>query len=153
MAKPFTRLATRNESQTHYTIILPLRLPINLKLHHYRRFQPITSIEVVQRPAKYGPRYFGKLGSTPSFRGHFLFPVIKRQRHSPNVSWLIKFDPAMQPVSRIDVDNPSCSTLTRQVDVDRDFHSTTQPNCGRDKRSVKAPTVRSRPVRSSSRIC
>ena len=35
MAKPFTRLATRNKSQTHYAIVLPLLLPINFKLHRY----------------------------------------------------------------------------------------------------------------------
>ena len=73
----------------------------------------------------------------PDLQGRCLFLVIGRQRHSPNVSWLIKFDPAMQRVSRIDVDNPSRSTLIRQVDVNRDFHSTTQPNCGRDQCSLK----------------
>src|ERR1019366_6094779 len=49
----------------------------------------------------------------------------------------IQFDPAVQRVLRIDVDNPSRSTLIRQVDVNRDSHPTTQPNCGRDQCSVK----------------
>jgi hypothetical protein len=40
-------------------------------------------------------------------------------------------------VLRIDIDNPSRSTLIRQVDVNRDSHSTAQPNCGCDQCSVK----------------
>jgi len=66
-----------------------------------------------------------------------LFPVVGRQRHSPNVSWLIKFDPAVQRVLRIDIDNPSRSTLIRQVDANRDSHSTAQSDCGYDQRSMK----------------
>jgi hypothetical protein len=64
-------------------------------------------------------------------------PSHRAARHSPNVSWLSKFDPAEQRVLRIDINNPSCSTLIRQVDANRDSHSTTQPNCGCDQRSVK----------------
>jgi hypothetical protein len=51
-------------------------------------------------------------------------PVIGRQRHSPNVSWLIKFNPAVPRVLGIDIDNPSRSTLIRQVDVN---HGHTPP--------------------------
>ena len=49
----------------------------------------------------------------------------------------IKFDPAAQRVLRIDIDNPSRSSLIRQVDVNRYSHSTAQPNCGCDQCSVK----------------
>ena len=44
-------------------------------------------------------------------------PVIGRQRHSPNVSWLIKFDPAVPRILGIDIHNLSRGTLIRQVDV------------------------------------
>src|ERR1035437_8872980 len=81
--------------------------------------------------------YFGRLGSTPRFQDRGFVPVIGRHGHAPNVSWLIKFDPAVQRVLRIDIDNPSRSTLIRQVDVNRDSHPTTQPNCGCDQCSVK----------------
>jgi hypothetical protein len=73
----------------------------------------------------------------PGLQGRYLFPVVERHGHAPDVSWLIKFDPAVQRVLRIDIDNPSRSTLIRQVDVNRDSHSTTQPNCGCDQCSVK----------------
>ena len=53
----------------------------------------------------------------PGLQGRRLFPVFGRQRHSPNVSRLIKFDPTVQRVLWIDVDNASLSTLVRQVDV------------------------------------
>jgi hypothetical protein len=42
----------------------------------------------------------------PGLQAPCFIPVIGRQRHSPNVSWLIKFDPAMKRVSRIDVRQP-----------------------------------------------
>src|ERR1035437_7316655 len=84
-----------------------------------------------------GRGYFGKLGSVSGLQGRCLGPVVREQRDSPNVSWLIKFDPALQRVLRIDIDTPSRSTLVRQVDVNRDSHSTTQPNCGCDQCSVK----------------
>jgi len=38
MAKPFTRTATRNKSQTHYAIVLPFLVTIKFKLHHYPKF-------------------------------------------------------------------------------------------------------------------
>src|ERR1035437_2972560 len=66
-----------------------------------------------------------------------LVPVIGRHGHAPNVPWFIQFDPAVQRVLRIDIDNPSRSTLIRQVDVNRDSHPTAQPNCGCDQCSVK----------------
>ena len=66
-----------------------------------------------------------------------LVPVIRRHGHAPDVSWLIKFDPAVQWVLSIDIDNPSRRTLIRQVDVNRDSHPTTQPNCGCDQSSMK----------------
>ena len=66
-----------------------------------------------------------------------LFPVIRRQRHSPNVLWLCEFDTAMQRVLRIDINYPSRGTLIRQVDANRNSHSPTQPNHGRDQRSMK----------------
>src|ERR1035437_6191955 len=66
-----------------------------------------------------------------------LVPVIGRHGHAPDVSWLIKFDPAAQRVLRIDIDNPSRSPLVRQVDMNRDSHSTTQPVCGCDQCYVK----------------
>jgi hypothetical protein len=71
-------------------------------------------------------------------RGHCLFPVIGRQRYTPNVSWLSKFNPALQRVLRIDVNNPSSSSFVRHVDVNRDSHSSAQPNCRCDQRSIKA---------------
>src|ERR1035441_9718710 len=57
---------------------------------------------------------------------------------SPNVSWLIQFDTAVQWVLRIDKDNPSRSTLIRHIDVNRDFHSPTQFNSGCDQSAMKA---------------
>jgi hypothetical protein len=66
-----------------------------------------------------------------------LVPVIGQHGHAPDVSWLIKFDPAAQRVLRIDIDNPSRSTLVRLVDVNRDSHPTAQPNCGCDQCSVE----------------
>ncbi len=75
---------------------------------------------------------------TPSLQVRCLFPVVRRHAHAPDVSWLIQFDPAVQRVLRIDIDNPSRSMLIRQVDVNRDSHSTTQPNCGCDQCSMKA---------------
>jgi len=66
-----------------------------------------------------------------------LVPVIGRHGHAPDVLWLIKFDPAVQRVLRIDIDNPSRSTLIRQVDVNRDSYSIAQPNRGCDQCSVK----------------
>ena len=74
---------------------------------------------------------------TPGFQDRGLVPVIGRHGHAPDVSWLIKFDPAVQRVLRIDIDNPSRSTLVRQVDVNRDSHSIAQPNRGCDQCSVK----------------
>ena len=47
------------------------------------------------------------------------------------------FDAAVQRVLRINIDNPSRSTFIRQVDVNRDSHSATQPNRGCDQRSMK----------------
>jgi len=38
VAKPFTRPATRNKSQTHYAIVLPFLLTIKFKLHPYPKF-------------------------------------------------------------------------------------------------------------------
>ena len=73
----------------------------------------------------------------PDPQGRCLFPIIRRQRHSPNVSWLIKFDPAVQRVLRIDIDNLSRSARIRQVDVNRDSHSATQPDCGCDQCSME----------------
>jgi hypothetical protein len=64
-------------------------------------------------------------------------PVIGRQRHSPNVSRFIEFDSAMQRVFRIDINDASCSTLVRYVDVNRDSHSGAQPNCTCDQCSLK----------------
>ena len=61
----------------------------------------------------------------PDLQGPCPFPVVGRQRHSPNVSRLVKFDPAAQLVSRINVNNASRSTLIRQLDVNRDSHSST----------------------------
>src|ERR1019366_563359 len=81
--------------------------------------------------------YFGRLGSTPGLQDRGLVPVIGRHGHAPDVSWLIQFDPAVQQVLRIDIDNPSRSTLIRQVDLNRDSHSAAQPNCGCDQCSVK----------------
>ncbi len=74
---------------------------------------------------------------TPGFQDRGLVPVIGRHGNAPDVSWLIKFDPAVQRVLRIDIDNPSRRTLIRQVDVNRDSHSTAQPNRGCDQCSVK----------------
>ncbi len=73
---------------------------------------------------------------TPGFQDRDLVPVIGRHGHAPDVSWLIKFDPAVQRVLRIDIDNPSRSTLVRQVDVNRDSYSIAQPNRGCDQCSV-----------------
>src|SRR5208282_3951684 len=74
---------------------------------------------------------------TPGLQDRGLVPVIGRHWHAPDVSWLIEFDPAAQRVLRIDIDNPSPSTLVRQVDVNRDSYSIAQPNRGCDQGSVK----------------
>jgi hypothetical protein len=42
-----------------------------------------------------------------------LIPVIGRQRHSPDVPWLIQFDAAAQRVLRIGIDQASFGTLVR----------------------------------------
>jgi hypothetical protein len=39
-------------------------------------------------------------------QGRGLVPVIGRHGHAPNVPWFIQFDPAVQRVLRIDIDNP-----------------------------------------------
>ena len=57
----------------------------------------------------------------PQDRG--LVPVVGRHGHAPDVAWFIQFDPAVQRVFGLDVDNPRRSTLIRQVDVNRDSHS------------------------------
>jgi hypothetical protein len=57
--------------------------------------------------------------------------------YSPDVSRLIKFDPAVQRVLRIDINNPSGNTLIRYVDVNRDAHSAAQCNPGSDQCSLK----------------
>ena len=41
-----------------------------------------------------------------------LFPVVGRQRHSPNVVWLNKFDPAVQRIPRIDIDYRAAARLS-----------------------------------------
>jgi hypothetical protein len=64
--------------------------------------------------------------------------VVGRQRHSPNVSWFIQLDTAVQWFVWIDIDNPSRCTLIRHVDVNRDFHSPTQFNGGGDQGTMKA---------------
>lgn len=71
------------------------------------------------------------------FPSRGLFPVIGRQRHSPNVTWLIKFDSTVPRVLRINIGNPSCSPLIRQVDKNRDPHSLPQLNSGCDQCSMK----------------
>ena len=65
-------------------------------------------------------------------------PIARRQGHSPNVSWLLQFDPAVQQVLRIDIDNPSRSTLVRQIDMNRDSKAQAQFDCGCDHCTVKA---------------
>ena len=72
----------------------------------------------------------------PSLRCRCLFPVVGRQRHSPNVLRLIKFDPAVQRVLRIDINYPSPGSLVRQVDVYRDSHSRSQPDFRSDQCSM-----------------
>ena len=83
------------------------------------------------------PRGSRSTSLAPGFQDRGLVPVIGRHGHAPDVSWLIKFDPAVQRVLRIDIDNPSRSTLIRQVDVNRDSHSTAQANRGCEQCSVK----------------
>jgi len=73
----------------------------------------------------------------PGLQGRCLFPVVGRQRHSPNVLWLSKFDPALQRILRFDINYRGRSTLIRQIDMDRDLHSRGQPNRGCHQRSVK----------------
>ena len=66
----------------------------------------------------------------PGLQGCRLVPVIGWQRHSPNVSRLVEFNPAVQRVLRIDIDNPSRSALIRHVNVYRDSCSRAQSNGG-----------------------
>jgi hypothetical protein len=73
----------------------------------------------------------------PDLEGTCFFPVAGRQRYSPNVVWLYQFNAAEQRVLRIDINHPSRGTLTRQVDANRDSHSTTQSSRGCDQRSMK----------------
>jgi hypothetical protein len=73
----------------------------------------------------------------PNLQGPCLFLVIGWQRYSPNVLRLYKFDPAVQRVLRIDINDSSRGTLIRQVDADRDSRSITQPSRCRDQRSMK----------------
>jgi hypothetical protein len=79
-------------------------------------------------------------GSTPltvGLRGRGLAPIIGQHGNAPNVSRLIKFDPTVHRVGRININNPSRSTLVRQVDMNRNSHSSAQPNGGCDQCSVK----------------
>ena len=71
-----------------------------------------------------------------TLRCRCLFPVVGRQRHSPNVLRLNKFDPAVQRILRIDINYPSPGSLVRQVDVYRDSHSRSQPDFRSDQCSM-----------------
>src|SRR5580704_10723618 len=77
------------------------------------------------------------LGSEPDFRSRYLFPVTGRQWYSPNVSRLLQFDTAVQQILRIDVHNPSRGLLVSQVDMNRDFRSSAQPDFGCDQCSMQ----------------
>ncbi len=71
-----------------------------------------------------------------SLRCRALFPVIGRQGYSPNILRLIKLDPAVQRILRIDINYPSPGSLVSQVDIDRNSHPRSQSECRRDQCSV-----------------
>jgi len=70
-------------------------------------------------------------------QGCFFLPIIGRQRHSPNIPWLIQFDPAVLRILRVDINNASRSPLVRHVDLYRNSHPRSQPDCGCDQCSLK----------------
>ena len=76
-------------------------------------------------------------GSVPDFRSRYLSPVIERQRHSPDISRLLQFYTAVQRILRSDEHNPSRRSLIGQVDMNRDFRASAQPNCGCDQYSMQ----------------
>lgn len=57
--------------------------------------------------------------------------------HTPNILRLIQFDPAVQRVLGVDRYDPSSSTLARHVDLYRNSHPRSQPDCGCDQCSLK----------------
>ena len=83
----------------------------------------------VQKDGGHGALHFGVARRGASLmlglQDRVLVPVIGRHRNAPDVSWLIKFDPAVQRVRGIDIDNPSRSASIRQISDNRDFHSNT----------------------------
>ena len=108
------------------------RAPLLLNWHKFK----IGSFRSEASPSNYRHAIPRSRSLMSTLRCRCLFPVVGRQRHSPNVSRLIKFDPAVQRVLRIDINYPGPGSLVRQVDVHRDSHPRPQPDCRSDQCSM-----------------
>ena len=75
-------------------------------------------------------------------------PVVRWQRHAPDVSWFVQLDSAAQRVLRIYIDDLTGSTFTRQVHLHRGYHSNEGAQTVRRTRSnrniLKDPGIRKR---------
>lgn len=64
-------------------------------------------------------------------------PIMRRQGHSPDVSWTIKLDSAVQQILGIDIDNSRFGELIGQIHVNRDSRFGRQRDRSRNQRSMK----------------
>jgi hypothetical protein len=64
-------------------------------------------------------------------------PSMRRQGHSPDILWTIKFNSAVQQILGIDIDNASLGVLVGQIYVNRDSRTATQRDRSRNQCSMK----------------
>src|SRR5579864_1987244 len=100
-----TIIATREHSESHGragTIPRFYSLPV-----HY--FELCYEIGIVE--------------SVPDLESRCLIPVIRWQRHSPDVLRFFQFDTALDRILRIDVDNPTGRSFVGHVNPNGDARS------------------------------
>jgi hypothetical protein len=64
-------------------------------------------------------------------------PIIRWQRHSPNISRLVEFDSAVERLLWIDINHSRRSTFIGQVDMNYDAHADTERDRRRNQGTMK----------------
>jgi len=85
-----------------------------------------------------GPMWNGSDGPLLSRLCAILVPIIRRQRHTPNVLRFLQLDSAVSRLVWIDVHDLCCSAFVHEMDMNRDFHPYAQCDGNQNQSTMEA---------------